>query len=83
VNVGIKSKTLNIAEYLEWKIEHETKCSANHEQSAWKMEVNAIKEIFLRSEELHGVKYSNYIGNGDSKTYTGIINSVSYGNNIY
>jgi len=37
------------------------------------MEVDAIKEMFLRSEEKFGVKYGNYIGDGDSKTYKAIL----------
>ncbi|XP_067208399.1 uncharacterized protein [Linepithema humile] len=42
------------------------------------MEVDAIVEMFSRSEELHGIKYSNYIGDGDSKTFKGIVDSNSY-----
>ena len=42
------------------------------------MEVDAITEMFHRSQKNYGVKYVNYIGEGDSKTYTGIINSAPY-----
>ena len=38
-------------EYYEWKTDHEAECLANHEGSAGKMEVDAITEIFARSEE--------------------------------
>ena len=38
-----------------------------------------MKELFTRSVEKHGVKYMNYIGDGDSKTHTGIVNSKLYG----
>lgn len=50
------NKKQDTAEYLQWKTEHETNCSANYKGSAGKIEVDAIKGIFLRSEELHGVK---------------------------
>ena len=30
----------------------------------------------------NGVKYRNYIGDGDSKTYTGVLNSKPYGDNL-
>ncbi|KYQ48626.1 hypothetical protein ALC60_12341, partial [Trachymyrmex zeteki] len=60
------NKKQDTAEYLQWKTEHETNCSANYKGSAGKIEVDAIKGIFLRS----------YIGDGDSKTYTGIFNSA-------
>lgn len=75
------SKHMNSEQYEEWKATHNQDCKANHEGSSGKMEVDAMKELFLRSIEKHGVKYMNYIGDGDSKTYTGIINSKPYGDN--
>lgn len=65
--------------YEEWYAEHEEDCTKNHEGSAGKMEVDAVKEMFLRSEEKFGVKYGNYIGDGDSKTFQAIININPYG----
>lgn len=65
-------------EFEEWQENHKDECHANHQGSA-KMEVDAAREIFGRSEELHGVKYTNYIGDGDSKTYKGIVDSKPYG----
>jgi len=44
------------------------------------MEVVGILEMFMRSEALHSVKYINYIGDGDSKTYKGIVDVKPYGN---
>lgn len=73
------NKHINTAQYQEWKATHEEHCLANHEGSAGKMEVDAMQKIFMRSVEKYGVKYINYIGDGDSKTYTGIINSNPYG----
>ncbi|XP_044580501.1 uncharacterized protein LOC123262383 [Cotesia glomerata] len=46
------------------------------------MEVEAIKTIFTRSEELHGVKYGNYIGDGDSKTFSAVIKLNPYGDEL-
>jgi hypothetical protein len=42
------------------------------------MEVGTMIEMFDRSENLHDVKYVNYIGDGDSKTYTAIRKTVMY-----
>ncbi|XP_029161124.1 uncharacterized protein LOC114932878 [Nylanderia fulva] len=39
------------------------------------MEVDAVIEMFQRSEQLHQVKYVNYIGDGDSKTFKGLLES--------
>jgi len=61
------------AEYREWVENHANECQANHEGSSGKMEVDAIVEMFARSEELHGVKYHYYVGDGDSKTFKGIL----------
>lgn len=69
-------------EYYEWETDHEDECLANHEGSAGKMEVDTIIEIFARSEEQYGVKYTNYIGDGDNKTYKGIVDSEPYGDVI-
>ncbi|XP_074098281.1 uncharacterized protein LOC141526972 [Cotesia typhae] len=48
--------------------------------SSGKMEVDAMVEMFSYSETKYGVKYANYIGDGDSKTYSGIIKSDPYKN---
>lgn len=71
-------KKTDTAEYEEWYKPHQNECSANHQGSSGKMEVDAITEMFHRSQKNYGVKYVNHIGDGDSKTYTGIINSAPY-----
>lgn len=67
-------KKQGTTEYEEIKEKHEAQCSANHVGSSGKMEVDAIIEMFQRSTNLHNVKYANYIGDGDSKTYAAIKN---------
>ncbi|XP_018367448.1 PREDICTED: uncharacterized protein LOC108763974 [Trachymyrmex cornetzi] len=47
--------------------------------SVGKIEVDAVTEMFLRSNELHGVKYEYYIGDGDTKTFKSIQNLAPYG----
>ncbi|XP_025160980.1 uncharacterized protein LOC112589971 [Harpegnathos saltator] len=44
------------------------------------MEVDAVVEMFQRSESLYEVKYGRYIGDGDSKTFKGILNAEPYEN---
>ncbi|GFV85134.1 uncharacterized protein TNCV_4171871 [Trichonephila clavipes] len=36
------------------------------------MEVDGMLRIFNRSEKLHNLKYSNYIGDGDTKTFNAL-----------
>lgn len=40
--------------------------------------MDAVIEMFQRSESLHNLKYVNYVGNGDSKTFKGIIDAQPY-----
>ncbi|XP_076549216.1 uncharacterized protein LOC143306722 [Osmia lignaria lignaria] len=72
----------NTEEYHEWYEHHEEECAKNHEGSAGKMEVSAITEMFLKSEEKYGVKYGNYIGDGDSKTFKAILDVNPYGDEL-
>lgn len=48
------------------------------------MEVDATREMFERSEPNHGVKYVNYIGDGDTynKTYNRIVVASPYGPSV-
>lgn len=72
------SKKEGTAEHEEWMAEHQNVCGSNHEGSAGKMEVDSVIEMFSRSEALHDVRYCNYIGDGDSKTYKGIKDAQPY-----
>lgn len=46
-------------------------CQSNHEGLADKTEVDSIIKMFQRSENINDVKYANYIGDSDSKTFKG------------
>ena len=76
-------KKLNTAEFEEWH-EHidNDECQANHTGPSGNMEVSAVIEMFCRSEEKYGVKISNYIGDGDSKTYGNLVEAKPYGENF-
>lgn len=43
------------------------------------MEVDAVITMFKRSLEKYQVRFRNYIGDGDSKTYSGILKAAPYG----
>lgn len=74
-------KKLNTVEYNDWYEDHQNNCSANHSGSFGKMEVDVVIERFERSMEKFGVQYRNYIGDGDSKTYSGILKAAPHGDN--
>lgn len=63
---------------MQWAENHAEECAVNHEGSAGKMEVDSVVEMFRRSETLHQLKYTHYIGDGDSKTFKGITDAKPY-----
>ena len=65
-----------------WREEHKAECTANHDGSAGKMEVDGVLEMFERSVELHDVYYENYIGDGDTKTFKCLRDSLPYGDEL-
>lgn len=71
-------KREDTAEYEEWAENHTLECQCNYSGSAGKMEIDAVTEIFQRSETLYNVKYGSYIGDGDSKTFKGILEAKPY-----
>ncbi|XP_066581799.1 LOW QUALITY PROTEIN: uncharacterized protein [Prorops nasuta] len=72
------NKKLHTEDYQDWYENHKKSCSANHSGSSGKMEVDAIIEMFKRSMKSFGIMYKNYIGDGDSKTYSGILKAAPY-----
>nr|XP_036230996.1 uncharacterized protein LOC118683174 [Bactrocera oleae] len=77
-------KQLNTNEFKEWYQEHveNDEWQANQTGPSANMEVNAVIELFGRSEKNYGAKISNYIGDGDSKTYGNLLKAKSYGENF-
>ena len=72
-----KSKNMimnNDHDYKQWKIMHEEggKCEINHLRSS------GAVEIFRHSVEKYGLIYNQYLGDGDSSSFTDVVNSNSY-----
>ena len=53
------------------------KCVLNYEGYSGGMESEGVVKIFQRSEEKYGVKYTHYLGDGDSKGYQKACNNVA------
>ncbi|XP_035210537.1 uncharacterized protein LOC118184907 [Stegodyphus dumicola] len=62
----------------EWLETHSRTCRRNHFRSSAKMEADGMVKIFQRSQSARGVRYINYIGDGDSKTFLSITESKPY-----
>ncbi|KAJ8939132.1 hypothetical protein NQ318_010887 [Aromia moschata] len=67
-------------DYRLWQTELVTTVPALEKSHAGKMEVDSAKEVFQRSEEKHNVKYSQYIGDGNSKTSKATLDLDPYNN---
>ena len=46
------------------------------------METDIILKGFLQSEEQHGLRYTQFIGDGDSSVYPALVSDVPYDNFI-
>jgi len=55
--------------YQTWYEDHKKKCSKNHEGTSGAMEPQGMLKIFRRSQERYGLKYTKYLGDGDSKSF--------------
>ncbi|GFT22294.1 uncharacterized protein TNCV_3272961 [Trichonephila clavipes] len=64
------------------EILHVKECLKNHNGSAGMMETVGMVRIFQHSLSHRSVRYTSYIENGDSKTFSSITASNPYGEDI-
>ena len=60
--------------YDEWFEVHKSKCKLNYAGYAGGMEVTGTERIFGRSVEKHGLRYTKFLGDGDSKSHHAVAN---------
>ena len=72
----IWSSKLDDPAYQIWKSTRV--CLINHKGSSSSMESNGAVKIFQRSIEKHGIRYLNYIGDGDSSAFSKVVESNPY-----
>ncbi|GFX81891.1 uncharacterized protein TNCV_2570911 [Trichonephila clavipes] len=61
------------------KTKHLQNCKRNFEGYSGKMEVAGALSVFQRSQSLYNVRYTKYLGDGDSKAFTSIVENKVYG----
>ena len=66
----------NTPEFNDWKDEHH--CPINHKGSAGSMESAGVLQIYKRSVVERSLRYTTYLGDGDSKSFQDIINADPY-----
>jgi hypothetical protein len=64
--------------YIKWKAEHDPLCMANYTGSLSNMETVGAVRMFLRSEQKRGLQYTEYYGDGDSKSYSAVVAAKPY-----
>ena len=69
-------------EYVAWWLEHESECQMNHTGSSGAMEVAGVRTMYQRSHTRYGLRYTTYIGDGDSSSYATIAGEKPYGDKI-
>ena len=53
-------------------------CCINHEGSAGAMEVSGLIQCFMESEKNRRLRYTSYIGYGDTKSYSEVVEKDPY-----
>ncbi|GFY05636.1 uncharacterized protein TNCV_4403031 [Trichonephila clavipes] len=51
---------------------HNENCKANHFGNSGSMDISGAIEIFQRSESLHGLQYTKFLGEADARAYKAI-----------
>ena len=67
------------AEFHEWWDGHQHECHANFEGSSGSMDASGILNIFQRSVEGHGLRFVEFLGDGDSKAHKLLVQEAVYG----
>ena len=60
-------------EYNEFMATHESQCLINHQGSAGTMESKSAVRCFKRSVTKYNVRYTQYLGDGDTKSYQEVV----------
>ncbi|KAK3748587.1 hypothetical protein RRG08_011669 [Elysia crispata] len=77
-----KNKKVDEAGYMKWKLDHPLACKANHKGSAGAMESVGSVRIFSRSEEQRGLRYTEYLGDGDAAAFRKVSEFCPYGEDV-
>lgn len=69
----------NTEKYRNWAATHDADCTMTHEGSSGSMEASGTCAIFGRSVELYNLRYTGFVGDGDTNTYKKVCDSKPYG----
>ena len=63
---------LSLEAFNAWYEKHEPYCKINHEGSSSAIETVAAVEMFLRSISKRSLRYTTYVGDGDSSSFANV-----------
>ena len=69
-------------EYEIFHLSHDLVCKITHTGSAGSMESSGILKMFQRSEEKNKLRYTTFIGDGDSSSYKTVTTAKPYGDDV-
>lgn len=59
--------------------EHSDRCIANYSGTSGGMEVEGVRNLFARSQEMYDIRYKYYLGDGDCKGFDTVCENKPYG----
>ena len=65
--------------YKDWWDSHKSVCHINFSGSSGRMDASGCLEMFQRSEEKHSLRYTEFLGDGDSKAHKQLLEKKVYG----
>ena len=66
---NMNKKIKSCAEFECWFEQHKAECAINHFGSSASIKTEAAADIFLRSVEKRSLRYTTYVGDGDSSSF--------------
>lgn len=74
-----KKKNTHPIEYARWLARHKSSCEATHEGSSGSMESKSAVDIYSRSVQKNNLRYTRYVGDGDTNSFKSVLDSKPYG----
>ncbi|GFS07561.1 hypothetical protein ElyMa_001252300 [Elysia marginata] len=69
--------------YEQWLAQNPQEgCSVNYKGSSEMMEPEAAEVMWKRSLELHNIRYTTFVGDGDSKAHDRVVRQKPYGEDV-
>ena len=70
------------ASYRRWAAQHAAHCTLTHVGSSGSMEADIVTDIFQRSAQKYNLRYTRFVGDGDTNTFKKVSASKPYGDEI-